>query len=193
LFIIFLGYWGSVQPKEVQAPSVLPINTRDASNVRALHAKSAALPSMEEGRCVPESVKSVVLRQPSFTDQLEARARHIVRSRAADRAASPVLRDLDAQLALALDQLDAARATHRHLNTSIERERSNIRVAIGQRSPRPPFYYDTRLPERDMLRGRLMRLEREQRGLEMHVAREVQELEQQIADLARRRTMLQAR
>lgn len=128
--------------------------------------------------------------------QVEARARRVVATGTAKRARpnrSIVARDLENQLALALDQLTEARRVHERFRHNIEESQSRLRMDILQREPRPPFFhYDPRLPERDMLRGRMLRLDAEARRHEVQSRQDLQRLEDRVAELLQRHQMFSA-
>ena len=122
-----------------------------------------------------------------FAARVEAEARKIMRrghARSRDRSTS---RALQRRLALALDQLDATRRMYAQIRRSLDEQEANIRLEIRQREPRPPVYADPRLPERDMLRGRLLRLGQERRRLlaaEHAGIRDAQDRLAQLVELA---------
>ena len=122
-----------------------------------------------------------------FAVRVEAEARRIIRSghaRSRDRSTS---RTLERRLALALDHLDTTRKTHARIRRSLDEQEASIRIEIRRREPRPPVYADPRLPERDMLRGRLLRLGQERRRLlavEHAGIRDAQDRLAQLVELA---------
>lgn len=124
------------------------------------------------------------VRRPTAAEQLESRARGILRDVAERRGErSLTVRTLERQVALALGQLRETRNVHERLRASITRDELYLETEILQRTPRPPVYEDPRLPERDMLRGRLLRLSQERRRLALVEADSRRELESRLLEL----------
>ena len=98
-----------------------------------------------------------------FSELLENRAQEIV-ARKAEPDTSP-LSALEREIRLTLDQIERHRKLHANLRRSILRQECQLGTEIIQREPRPPVYVDDRLPERDRLRDRLRKLDRERRSL----------------------------
>ena len=105
------------------------------------------------------------VKKPGFPERLEHRARAILGRRKHDEAAGGITSMIEGQLALALGHIDSVRRVHRDLRGSLLAQELYLDTEIMQREPRPPFYEDPRLKERDMLRDRLRRIEHERRRL----------------------------
>jgi len=124
------------------------------------------------------------VRRPTAAEQLESRARAIL-GEAAERPEerSLTVRTLERRIALALGQLSETRKAHERLRASITRDELYLETEILQRTPRPPVYEDPRLRERDMLRGRLLKLSQERRRLSLVEVDALRELEGRLLEL----------
>lgn len=127
----------------------------------------------------------------SQANALEQHARDLLRRRSSinNDGSSPVS-ILERQITLTLDHIDGLRIVHEKQNRNLSRIESYINTEIFQRSPKPPFYYDTRVAERDMLRARLLRLEDERRGLDVRHLEKLQNLRDRLSDLVNKHTIL---
>lgn len=121
--------------------------------------------------------------EPTFAERLEAVAARIASQGEVFPSNSPVMRGIASRIALTLEQIHSLRRVNNDMRDSILREDLFISTEIIQREPRPPVYADPRLPERDMLRGQLMRLERERRQLSLVEERDVRGLHDQLLGL----------
>lgn len=101
--------------------------------------------------------------KPTFIEQLEDRARNLCRDK---NRRDPILAGLLDEVAFLTDRLDRVRQLHKSLRLNLLRLECYIDTEIMQRDPpRGPFFYDRRLPERDMLRARLLKIEAERRQI----------------------------
>lgn len=125
----------------------------------------------------------------SFSEQLEAGARAALKHDREGRRRddSPIRRVLDAELALIVGELDRERALHRDLGRNITLLECYVGTEILQRTPRPPVYQDERLPERDMLRGRLLRLEHERRRVKREHHEKLRDLHERLLTVMSKR------
>ena len=128
--------------------------------------------------------------QPSFSERLESGARRIVAAAGRERSATATSRSIVSRIALTLDQIDSLRSTHQRLRDSLRRQELRIDTDILRREPRPPVYLDPRLPERDMLRGRLMILAAEQRRLALIEDKELRGLHDRLRESVTQWTVL---
>ena len=83
---------------------------------------------------------------------------------------------------MALEQIDRLRQTHEWVRRSMLRQELFIDTQIIRRTPRDPVYLDPRLPERDMLRGRLLALEAERRRLASTEEKELRSLQERLVE-----------
>jgi hypothetical protein len=93
-------------------------------------------------------------------------------------------------MALALDHIQGVRWLHKNLRRGLLRLECYIDTEIMQREPRPPFFYDERLPERDMLRARLLKIEQERRRLAVAEVERLQPLHDRLLTLVLRHGLL---
>lgn len=118
-----------------------------------------------------------------FAARLEAEARRIVRRGDAGATNGSTSRILQRRLCLVMDQLDALRKSNARIRKSLDEQEAAIRQEIREREPRLTVYSDSRLPERDMLRGRLLRLGQERRRRLVSENAEMRELQDRLAQL----------
>ena len=122
------------------------------------------------------------VRQPSFSERLESSARRIIAAADGERSTTTTSRSIVSRIALTLDQIDTLRSTHQRLRASLRQQELHIGTDILRREPRPPVYVDPRLPERDMLRGRLMILAAERRRLALLEDKELRGLHDRLRE-----------
>ena len=121
--------------------------------------------------------------RPTFAERLESNARRIVKDHWRDRSSSVATSTLERELALTVSQIDGVRRMHRQLRRDLGRIECYIDTEIIQREPRDPVYTDPRLPERDMLRARLLKIEHERRRLTLIENDKLRELQDRLLSL----------
>lgn len=126
-------------------------------------------------------------RKPTFLEQLEERARSLVKSR---RKGTSIEASLVDEIAVTLDHLDSTRQLHKRLRHAIVRKECYIGTEILALKPREPVYEDRYRGIRDMLRGRLLALAAEQRRLDQIEHEKVQGLKDRLWEQMRRRFLL---
>ena len=99
--------------------------------------------------------------RPSFINRLESRARTMTDRLERNSWDQSLSSGLERKIALTLNQVDCVRNVHKKLRLDLLRTECRIDTEIMQREPRDPVYEDPRLPERDMLKARLLKIERE--------------------------------
>ena len=131
-------------------------------------------------------------RKPTFAEGLEAEARRVVNSgeRRQSGARSTIEMTLERQIALTLDQMQQLRRAHENVRRNLLRVETYIDTEIIQRTPRVPVYDDPRLPERDMLRARLFRIEQERRKLLVSENDQLRQFHDRVLELTRQRFVL---
>lgn len=122
----------------------------------------------------------------TFAEQLEQRARHLVKNAGKNQDRRGTTSALERELALTLSHIDDARETHDRAHRSLLRQECYLDTEIMQREPREPVYHDPRLPERDRLRDRLRNVEKERRRLCLVEAGELRGLQRQLLDAMNR-------
>jgi hypothetical protein len=120
---------------------------------------------MKSIRIVPESGRRTNedAGNAPFARKLEAEAEQVLAGRRS--SGDSIEATIEREIALTFEHIQLERSLHRGERQSLLRIECYLDTEIMQRSPRPPFYYDTRLDERDRLRDRLNALEHERRRL----------------------------
>src|SRR2546427_7333685 len=94
------------------------------------------------------------IHQDSVSDNLEAEGRAIVDQRGVRADDESIEGLIDREISLTLEHLEQARTVLEQQRRSISRIECYLDTEIMQRLPKPAFYYDTRIDERDRLRDR---------------------------------------
>lgn len=126
----------------------------------------------------------------TFSQRIEDRARHLsdrVERQGEDASALSVL---ERELRLTLEHIDRVREIHENLRRNLLRQECYLDTEIMQRSPRPPYYIDDRLKERDRLRDRLRLIESERRRLTLVEEEQLRPLREQLLTLLNRHRQL---
>lgn len=126
--------------------------------------------------------------KPTFSEQLEERARRFVNRRR--ETTSPIETAVLDEIALTLDHLVATRTLHADLRRQLLRLECYIDTEIMQREPKPPFFYDERIAERDMLRKRLLAIAQEGRRIAISEIAHLRILSDRLAEAFARRRLL---
>ena len=130
--------------------------------------------------------------KPTFSQQLEERAKEIIRTARRDDTAASITLGLQRELALALDHIDSVHLLHENLRRNLLRHECYLSTEILQREPRgSQVYRDERLPERDRLRDRLREIDAERRRLAMWHEEHLARLHDRLLTLFNRFTQLQ--
>ena len=125
-------------------------------------------------------------RRRTFSERLEERAR-VRTERIEDAQRNRTLSSgLEQAIALTLDQIESVRRVHKKLRRDLLRIECYIDTEIMQREPHEPVYEDPRLPERDMLRARLLKIGQEQRRLELIEEEKLRSLHDRLVALMNR-------
>lgn len=140
---------------------------------------------------MPRKPIVVIEKKPpkSSSEKLEERARALLADRSRNETVG-IERVLDNELALALDQLTRNRNLHDRLERRLLLMECYVDTEIIQRSPRPPFYYDRYWHDRQMLRGRLVKIEDERRRLALQREESMRPLHDKLLNLIHRRELL---
>ena len=122
----------------------------------------------------------------TFAEQLEQRARHLVKNAGKNQDRRGTTSALERELALTLSHMNHVRESHDRAQRSLLRQECYLDTEIIQREPQEPVYQDPRLPERDRLRDRLRNVEKERRRLGLIEAGELRGLQSQLLDVMNR-------
>lgn len=125
-------------------------------------------------------------RRRSFSERLEERAS--VRAKRIEHAHGKrtLASGLEHAIALTLDQIEGVRGLHKKLQRDLIRIECYIGTEILRREPQIPVYEDPRLPERDMLRARLLKIGQERRRLELIEEEKLRSLHDRLLTLLNR-------
>ena len=125
-------------------------------------------------------------RKRTFSERLEERAR--VRTERIEHAQRDrtLSSGLEQAIALTLDQIEGVRRVHKKLRRDLLRIECYIGTEILRREPQIPVYEDPRLPERDMLRARLLKIGQERRRLELIEEEKLRSLHDRLLELMNR-------
>lgn len=129
-------------------------------------------------------------KKPSFGEQLEARARALVKDAPKNPSARGVESALECELALVISHIDSVRSAHENLRRNLLRHECYLSTEILQRTPPEPVYYDPRLPERDKLRDRLRDIDKERRRLALLEDETLRGLRDRLSDAINRRASI---
>ncbi len=133
---------------------------------------------------MPQRIRIIYgVKEPSFTEKLEHRARKIVKRAERKRNDDPVSSTLEQQLALALDHLDSMRAMHKELRRNLVRQECYADNELHDMEMRTPQYSPYRFPEREKLQRRLIKIEDERRRLAVDENDAVRESHKEILQL----------
>lgn len=125
-------------------------------------------------------------RKRTFSERLEERAR-VRTGRIEDAQRNRTLSSgLEQAIALTLDQIEGVRRVQKKLQRDLLRIECYIGTEILRREPQIPVYEDPRLPERDMLRARLLKIGRERRRLTLAEEEKLRELHDRLMALMNR-------
>ena len=130
------------------------------------------------------------VRKKTFGESLEDKAQSIVGDIKEERVAPSFVDD---DIALTLDHLARIRDLHNQLRHRLVRLECYVDTEIIQRSPRPPFYYDDRLEERDRLRNKLFKIEEQRRKLAITEEEKLQALHDRLLALMNKHGQLHHR
>ena len=125
----------------------------------------------------------------TFAERLEERAREMLRESRQGNGRDTISA-LERELAMTVNHIDSARATHESLRRSLLQQELYLDTEIIQRTPRQPVHLDPRLPERDRLRDRLRELEKERRGRAVAKNETLRSLHDRLLDVMNRRDTL---
>ena len=125
--------------------------------------------------------------------RLEARARTITKRTEAGQWDRTIASGLGREVALAIDQIDGVKRLHRKLERDLIRVECYIGTEILQREPPIPVYEDPRLPERDMLRARLLKIGQERRRLDLAEEEKLRSLHDRLLTLLNREGAIRER
>lgn len=126
----------------------------------------------------------------SFSKQLEAHARVLMRRAEESPSHSSTTRTLERQIALVLEQLESNRRTHAQVLNSLRHDELGIRSELNWRTP-APIYNPGQQSAHDLLTGRLLRIEQEKRKMALAVERDRRELNERLLELMEQHRILQ--
>lgn len=129
-------------------------------------------------------------REPTFTERLEQKTGKVIENSREDGWTGLAEANVRGEIALTLSQINSVGNLHEKLRRNLLRLECYIDTEIMQRAPMPPNSYDHRIAERDMLRARLLRIERERRVLSIVEERELRQLHTQLWSLLQQHTQV---
>ncbi len=125
-------------------------------------------------------------KKPTFVEQLEARARALVKDANHHSDCRSVESALEQELALVVSHIESVRNVHNNLRRNLLRHECYLSTEILQREPPEPVYDDPRLSERDRLRDRLRDVDKERRRLALQEDETMRGLQDQLLQAVNR-------
>lgn len=132
-------------------------------------------------------------REPTFSERLEKKVGKLITGSREQPFANISEGAMVGYLAMTLSQINSVRTLHENLRRNLLRLETYIDTEVIQREPRPPVYEDPRLPERDMLRGRLLTIEAERRRLALDEHAKLQPLHEKLWALWQQHSQIKTR
>ena len=91
-----------------------------------------------------------------------------------------------------MNQIEGVRRLHKETQLDLIRLECYIGTEILRREPQIPVYEDPRLPERDMLRARLLKIGQERRRLALTEEEKLRDLHNRLLELMNKRSFVEA-
>lgn len=127
------------------------------------------------------------IREPTFDEQLEARARRIAKKTGHESSQSPTTSALERELSLTLNHLDQVRDVHKELRRSLLRAECYTDNELHDMEMRTPKYSPYRFPEREKFQRTLFKIESERRRLSMIESESLRDLHDRLLELLNKR------
>ncbi len=121
-------------------------------------------------------------KEPSFSEQLELRARRICCDPRLKTGETSPVGTLEKNIALILHQITDVRGLHESLRRNLLQLERYVNTELMQMENRTPKYSPTRFPEREKFQRRLFQIEHERRRLALLESGAVRELHGHLLD-----------